>query len=104
MEEENHRILEFARVQQQREEERMEKQKQQEEEMATVQRNVRKYIVSLLLTFFHVRLETYVITGRPDKICLKSWSSAFLIVKVDDHDFKELKKTLKHTLLFKSNH
>lgn len=45
MEEENHRILEFARVQQQREEERMEKQKQQEEEMATVQRNVRKYIV-----------------------------------------------------------
>lgn len=40
MEEENHRILEFARLQQQREEERMEKQKQQEEEMATVQRSV----------------------------------------------------------------
>lgn len=40
MEEENRRILEFARLQQQREEDRMEKQKQQEEEMATVQKNV----------------------------------------------------------------
>lgn len=40
MEEENRKILEFARLQQEREEERMEKQKQQEEEMASVQQAV----------------------------------------------------------------
>lgn len=40
MEEENRKILEFARLQQEREEERMEKQKQQEEEMASVQKTV----------------------------------------------------------------
>jgi len=43
MEEENKRILEFARQQQQREEERMEKKKQQEESMAAVQQKVSCY-------------------------------------------------------------
>ena len=40
MEEENERILEFARQQQKREEDRMEKKKQQEEGMAAVQTKV----------------------------------------------------------------
>lgn len=40
MEEENERILEFARQQQKREEDRMEKKKQQEESMAAVQTKV----------------------------------------------------------------
>ena len=41
MEEENKKILEFAKLQQRREEERMEKKKQQEEVMAEVQSRVR---------------------------------------------------------------
>ena len=41
MEEENERILEFAKQQQKREEDRMEKKKQQEESMAAVQQKVR---------------------------------------------------------------
>lgn len=56
MEEENHRILEFARLQQQREEERMEKQKQQEEEMATVQKNVSTFVQISVLNYLLIRL------------------------------------------------
>ena len=41
MEEENKKILEFAKLQQRREEERMEKKKQQDEVMAEVQSRVR---------------------------------------------------------------
>ena len=49
MEEENERILEFAKQQQKREEDRMEKKKQQEESMAAVQHKVRTtYTVDLL--------------------------------------------------------
>lgn len=41
MEEENRRILEFCKVQQDREEERMHKMKEQEDAMAAVQKKVR---------------------------------------------------------------
>lgn len=44
MEEENERILEFAKQQQKREEDRMEKKKQQEESMAAVQQKVRREV------------------------------------------------------------
>lgn len=40
MEEENRRILEFSKLQQQREEERMKKQKEMEEKMSAVQSKV----------------------------------------------------------------
>ena len=43
MEEENRRILEFAKEQQNREEERMEKRKQAEEAMTKVQERVSSY-------------------------------------------------------------
>ena len=45
MEEENKRILEFAKLQQLREEERMEKKRQQEEAMALVQSKVRIHLI-----------------------------------------------------------
>ena len=47
MEEENERILEFAKIQQQHEEDRMEKKKQQEESMAAVQQKVRTIAAKL---------------------------------------------------------
>ena len=51
MEEENERILEFAKLQQHREEERMEKKKQQEESMAAVQEKVVIITLWLVLPF-----------------------------------------------------
>ena len=51
MEEENERILEFAKQQQRREEERMEKKKQQEEGMAALQQKVCAYPSKFLLRY-----------------------------------------------------
>lgn len=44
MEEENRRILEFSKLQQQREEERMKKQKEMEEKLSAVQSKVSNII------------------------------------------------------------
>ena len=51
MEEENERILEFAKQQQRREEERMEKKKQQEEGMAALQQKVSAYPSKFFLRY-----------------------------------------------------